>query len=310
MSQPTVTDPSSSNSILVVIALAVVAALAWVVWIVRQNQPEPESAPSTALVSAPEVPAKPAIESNADRCTRLWKAGSTSELLDALREWLKTPTANEVSAWLHQLPANAEREKLFITIAPDVPIPARLDLALAIEAKKPHRELIVETLETWAATNATAALAWADQHAADSAFPLARTALLTAWAAEHPRDAAAYIDAQGDAAQQTKTINAVLRRWMESDPSAAGAWIELLPNESQRFAAATTLVHAWTAFNADAASDWVEQLPPSPLRDTSLNTLARSLAESSPDDARPWAEQISNATMREACLKAIASSER
>jgi hypothetical protein len=216
--------------------------------------------------------------------------------------------AAEVTAWLLQLPTGQAREKLFMAIAPELPAAQRLELALSIQAAPKHRKLVVEALESRAAEDAKAALAWADQHASDPAFPGARIALLTAWAVAKPRDAAAYVASQGDATQQERTTVAILNRWLQSDAAAAGQWVELLPDEHLRSTAAEALVHSWVAMDAASAADWVEQLPPNALRDTAANALARSLITSDPDEARSWAEQISDANLREACLKALGQS--
>lgn len=298
---------------MIIIGLAVVIAAAWVIWVVRQNQSAPEeplSAPPEAAATAP-APAVSHVETNAEKCTGLWKAGQTKELIEALTQWLGTSPspAVEVTAWLLQLPAGVAREKLFVAIASAVPMAQRLELALTVQAPRMRRELIVEALESWAAEDANAALAWADQHPSDLVFPGARTALLTAWAIAQPRDAAAYVASQGDAAQQTRTAIAIMKRWLQTDGTAAGAWVELLPDDHLRSTTTEALVQTWVATDEVSASDWVEQLPPSSLRDAAANTLARSLAASDADTARTWAEQISDVKLREACLKALGQGE-
>jgi len=300
------TEPAN-NGPLIIIGLAVVIAAAWVVWVVRQNPSQPEEPLSATPVVAAQTPEAPHVETAAEKCTGLWKTGQTKELIEALTQWLETSPspAGEVTAWLLQLPEGQAREKLFATFGPKLPPAQRLELALTVQAPRRHRWLIIEALESWAEKDAKAALAWADQHTSDPAFPEARIALLTAWAVAQPRDSAAYVASQGDVAQRASTAVAVMKRWLKTDGSAAGSWVEMLPDEHLRATTTEALVQTWVATDEVSASDWVEQLPPSPLRDAAANTLARSLVTSDADAARTWAEQIADAKLREACLKAL-----
>lgn len=303
MSQRTVTDPNSSNSIFLIIGIAVIAAVAWIVWVVRQ-QPDQETSATEPVASGVQTPAQPASESIADKCTRLWQANSLGELAAAVQQWHQS-SAKDTMAWLLQLPTGLGRDILFATLAPKFTQAEQLDLALAMQSKQARTDLMSETLTTWAKTDAKAALAWTDQHASDTAAPVARVAMLMAWADEQPREAAAYI------VTQPKTVLAdLLTRWLKAHPSDAAAWAEGLPNDEHRFAAAEIILQHWLPIDEPAVADWVEQIPPSPLRDFSLAALAHHQAKSSPEAARSTAEQISDAAKREACLKGLASATK
>ncbi len=290
---------------------ALAVAVGWVVWIVRAyRDPAETEAPLPPVASAPVAvaPAAPVPETPQAECARLWKAGQGGELIKAMNRWLSMPThpVAELVAWLLHLEAGPARDAAMVGIAPQLPPEPRLALAVAVTKPEVHRRLLSEALAAWEGSDASATLAWLDQHKDDPAHFSAQTALLTAWAVKEPREVAKYVSAAaGDAAQQDRMVLAIIKRWLPRDAAATGSWVEILSDSRLQFVAAEALVSTWAEADEPSAADWVEQLPTGALRDHGLSALGRCLAGSDAEAARQCAEQISDPQMRQVALAAL-----
>lgn len=190
----------------------------------------------------------------------------------------------------------------------------------------------------WAATDVTAALAWAQQLGGTDLAPameavlatvaqkdplqaidLARhtlmgaayertvtTALQTLLRTD-PQEAGAFVNALAPGAAQTQTALAVARALATQNPAEALAWSKTLPSDQLQTLALNNVLDLWTAKDPAAAGVYVAQMETGAAQEAAAEYVARLLAAANPTNAIAWAQSLSGATARDRALVSIAS---
>jgi hypothetical protein len=240
---------------------------------------------------------------------------------DALPAWQKTKSLNgALSKWSEVEPAAAAKFLDQIPTKDRELLGARMMIA-----------------QNWAASDPTAALAWAAAQGDGREARISMSGVIAGWWDADPRAAEAYVAEHADklgiepvmriASQLYKQDPQRAKEWantlptaetrrmattniaMEmsnSDPKAAGEWAATLPDEV-RSRTLESVISRWARNDSRAVGEWINGLNGA-VRDEAVGAFSASLAVKDPATALTWATTVSDSTRRTATVDRLVSS--
>ena len=181
-----------------------------------------------------------------------------------LAPWIKQ-SPGEVLDWLQQLPNPDLRSALLEHLAHSayqLSAPERLTFVLALPEGTGRERALATQLGDWATTDAPAALAWINQHAAaagvDAATSTVQATILGEIALAEPATALAEWEKLSSPAAKDAAIDKIMWAWGQSDPAAALRWAAEQNRARHSLAVNPVLIYAWVRKDPEAALRWAE----------------------------------------------------
>jgi hypothetical protein len=169
----------------------------------------------------------------------------------------------------------------------------------AMRAGRSRNDAVEIVAETWAETDAEAALQWV-RSLPDTGFPVERALrkIYFVWVHAAPAAAAAVVRESPSGEYKNALLVNVATGWAVSAPSAAIDWAQALPVEAERELAATSAIESWADSSPAAAAEYALRLTPSSLQQRAVRAALGRWAGQDPQEALAWAEKLSDPNLR------------
>jgi RNA polymerase sigma factor (sigma-70 family) len=264
-------------------------------------------------------------------------------LLSVARSWAKQDPDGAL-AWVEALPASSIKNTAIASALDtmselDPAYAANYTINLNLPAGLMRDNLLQRITATWAQTDPTAVLTWANTNLTGDAYDNAATQALDEISISDPASAVAALTQLSDPNVVNKVIPAIASNWANQDPQAALAWVQSLPTDStdtrssaiaavlrgtnydpvsaaayiqQNFATdpafnklATQVVTSWSQSDPQAALTWAESLPLGEAQSDAVNAAITQLANVDPQTAWNDAQQLSGSAQDTAMVNVI-----
>ena len=260
----------------------------------------PAAAPQSSPAGLPVPFTKSPHYASALSVAGMEEDGNRAEAIEALMETWVGANPQQAADWAGSLPAGTFRDDALSALMVHWAGHAPADAAgWMSRTGVDDGEAASVVAGSWAATNPSAATAWAASMGNLETRRLALSSAVSAWANTDPRSAAAFAE-RLPANDRSAAITTVVSTWATTAPSEAAAWLTQIPfeSDSDQAIAMGALVTPWSTQNPAAVSKFINSLPEGPGREAAASQFAVSAAATAPAEALMWAMNLKEPDQR------------
>jgi hypothetical protein len=176
--------------------------------------------------------------------------------------------------------------------------------ALSMPGNRSSRELIQNLANSWAQTDADAALNWAEQLPEGVGKRDALAIIRLQLEQQNPEEVAAQINQMPSGDSRNTLISSLAAQWGLNNPQSAIGWANTLP-ENEKKLAMSNLVGAWAQNDPLAAGAYVAQMPAGEAQSQAAMSVVSSWASKNPDQTAAWVLQFPEGDLREQGIREV-----
>jgi hypothetical protein len=178
--------------------------------------------------------------------------------------------------------------------------------ALTMPSNRSSRELIQNLANSWAQTDAAAALKWAEQLPEGLGKRDALAIVRFQLAKQDPEETSAEIRQLPAGDARNSLISNLAAQWGSTNPQSAIDWANTLP-ENEKKLAMSNLVGAWAQNDPLAAGTYVAQMPSGEAQSQATMSVVSSWATKNPDQTAAWVLQFPEGELRQQGIREVVS---